>query len=158
MPISLLWAPCGLNKLLEACFELPFNLTGKMTMAFLTGQSWCMLKSRDTVGGPERGFQICFAGRHNPKLSFICGTGHPRRNPDSTSGGGGQFPPLSYLSRHLSAFQSYLLPSMISPSSSNFLENTSLGSPLQWHHCCMSLELYHKNATSRAHGSLISEL
>ena len=94
VPISLLWVPCGLNKLLEACFELPFNVTGKMTMTFLTGQSWCMLKSRDTVGGPERGFQSCFVGRHNPKLSSICGTGHPRRNPDSTSGGGGQFPPF----------------------------------------------------------------
>ena len=32
VPISLLWAPCGLNKLLEVHFELPFNLTGKMTM------------------------------------------------------------------------------------------------------------------------------
>ena len=56
--------------------------------AFLTGQSWCMLKSWDTVGVPEQGFQSCFADGHNRKLSSICGASHPRRNPDSTSGGG----------------------------------------------------------------------
>ena len=37
-------------------------------MAFLTGQSWCVLASWYTVGGPEQGFWRCFAHRLNQSL------------------------------------------------------------------------------------------
>ena len=53
--------PNGLNELTELGFELPFILIGKSTMAFLTGQSWRLLKSWYTGGGLEQGFQRCFA-------------------------------------------------------------------------------------------------
>ena len=33
-PISLFWAPNGLNELPEVHFQFPFNLIGKSTMAF----------------------------------------------------------------------------------------------------------------------------
>ena len=56
-PISLFWAPNGLNELPE----FPFNLIGKSTMAFLTGQSWGVLKSWYTGGSLEQGFRCCFA-------------------------------------------------------------------------------------------------
>ena len=45
------------------CFEFPFNLTGKLTMLLLTGQSWHVLKTWYTGGGPERGFWCCLAHR-----------------------------------------------------------------------------------------------
>ena len=38
--ISLFWAPNGLNKLSQICFKFPSNLIGKLTMEFLTDQSW----------------------------------------------------------------------------------------------------------------------
>jgi len=44
-------------------FEFPFNLIGKSTMTFLTGQSWRVLKSWYTVGYPEQGFRRCFEDR-----------------------------------------------------------------------------------------------
>ena len=34
------WAPNGLNEFPEVRYEFPFNLIGKSTMTFLTGQSW----------------------------------------------------------------------------------------------------------------------
>ena len=40
----------GCNKLLEMCFEFPFNLIHKSTMPFLTRKSWCVLKSWFTSG------------------------------------------------------------------------------------------------------------
>ena len=43
--VSFFWAPNSLNKLPEILFVFPFNLTGKSTMAFLTDQSCCILKS-----------------------------------------------------------------------------------------------------------------
>ena len=67
-PISLFWAPDGLNKLPEVCFEFPFNMIGKSTMAFLTGQSWRVLKSWYTGGDPEQGFPGCFANGPNQSL------------------------------------------------------------------------------------------
>ena len=45
-------------------FEFPFILIGKLTMVFLTDQSWRALKSWYTVGGPEQGFRRCFADGH----------------------------------------------------------------------------------------------
>ena len=36
--------------------------------SFLTGQSWCVLKSGDTAGSPEQGFQRCFADGVNQSL------------------------------------------------------------------------------------------
>ena len=57
---SLFWATNGLNKLPKVRFEFPFNLIGKSTMAFLTGQSWHILKSWYTGWDPEQRFWHCF--------------------------------------------------------------------------------------------------
>ena len=67
-PKSLFWAPKGLNELLEVRFEFPFILISKSTMSLLTGQSWRMIKSWYTVGGPEQGFLCCFTDRLNYSL------------------------------------------------------------------------------------------
>ena len=45
--------PNGLNELPEMRSEFPFKLIGKWTMAFLTGQSWCLLKSWYTGRRPD---------------------------------------------------------------------------------------------------------
>ena len=42
-------------------FKFPFNLIGKSTMAFLTGQSCHVLKSWYTGWDLEQGFRRCFA-------------------------------------------------------------------------------------------------
>ena len=44
-PLSLFWALNGLNELPEMHIEFTFNLIGKLTIAFLMGQSWRVLKS-----------------------------------------------------------------------------------------------------------------
>ena len=44
-PLSLFCTGHGLNELPEMHCEFPFNLIGKSTMDFLTGQSWRALKS-----------------------------------------------------------------------------------------------------------------
>ena len=54
--------PDGLNELPEMRFEFPFNLIGKLTMAFLTCQSRRVLKFWYTGGYPEQGFPL-FRGR-----------------------------------------------------------------------------------------------
>ena len=43
-PRSLFWAASGLNELPEVRVVSPFILIGKPTLAFLTGQSWRVLK------------------------------------------------------------------------------------------------------------------
>ena len=68
-PKSLFCAPNGLNDLPEVCFEFPFILIGKWTMAFLTDQSWHVLKSRYTVGDLEQGFRRRFADGLNQNLA-----------------------------------------------------------------------------------------
>ena len=55
----LVQGPHGLNKLLEEDFEFPFNLICKLTMAFLTCQSWPILESWHTGLG-EQEFWYCF--------------------------------------------------------------------------------------------------
>ena len=60
-PRSLFWPPDELNELPEVRFEFPFILIGKSTMAFLTGQSWCILKSWYIGGSPDQGLWRCFA-------------------------------------------------------------------------------------------------
>ena len=65
------WTPNGLNELPEVRFEFPFNLIGdhdKQNKAFLTGQSWRVLKSGYTAGSPEQGFRRCFADGVNQSL------------------------------------------------------------------------------------------
>ena len=57
---SFFWVTNGLNKLPKVRFEFPFNLIGKSTMAFLTGQSWRILKSWYTGWDPEQRFWHCF--------------------------------------------------------------------------------------------------
>ena len=54
----------GLNKLLEEHFEFPFNLICKLTMAFLTSQSWPILESWHTGWGGQ-GFWYCFDDKLN---------------------------------------------------------------------------------------------
>ena len=49
-------------------FEFPFNLIGKSTMAFSTGQSLRVLKSWYTAGGPEGGFRRSLADGLNQRV------------------------------------------------------------------------------------------
>ena len=49
-------------------FEFPFNLIGKSTMAFSTGQSLRILKSWYTAGGPEGGFRRSLADGLNQRV------------------------------------------------------------------------------------------
>ena len=71
-PRSLFWPPDELNELPEVRFEFPFILIGKSTMAFLTGQSWCILKSWYIGGSPDQGLWRCFAdGLIQSLLSFL---------------------------------------------------------------------------------------
>ena len=49
-PISLFWAPTGLNELREERFEFLFILIGQSTMTFLTGQSGVYLNTGTQVG------------------------------------------------------------------------------------------------------------
>ena len=56
-------------------FEFLFNLIGKSTMAFLTCQSWYILKSWYTGGDPEQGFQHYFADGLMESNS-VCGAGY----------------------------------------------------------------------------------
>ena len=58
---SVFCTPNRLNESQEKRFEFPFILIGKSTMTFLTGQSWHVLKSLYTAGGPEQRFRRCFA-------------------------------------------------------------------------------------------------
>ena len=69
MPISLFWATYGPNKSPEEHFKFPFIMIVKLTLAFLTGQSRCVLKSWYTGGDPEEGFWHCFADGLNQ--SFV---------------------------------------------------------------------------------------
>ena len=55
-PRSSFWVPNGLNEFPEVCFEFPFILTGKSTMAFLTGQS-----NFGTQVVLKQGLRRCFA-------------------------------------------------------------------------------------------------
>ena len=56
-------------------FEFPFNLIGKSTMGYLTGQSRRVLKSRHTDGDPEQGFRRCYSDGLNQRFSSACGSG-----------------------------------------------------------------------------------
>ena len=50
------WAPNGLTELPKMHFKFPFNLTGNLTVALSTGQSWHVLKSRYTRGTQNKDF------------------------------------------------------------------------------------------------------
>ena len=54
-------------------FKFPSILIGKFTKAFLTSQSWCILKSWYPDGGSEQGFRCGFANRLNQsfRVSFV---------------------------------------------------------------------------------------
>ena len=56
-----------LSELPEKHFKFPFIFIGKWTMAFLTGQSWNILKSWSWYpgGSPEQGFRCCFTDKLN---------------------------------------------------------------------------------------------
>ena len=63
------WASNGHNKFIpEMHSEFLFLLIGKSTMAFLTGQSWRLLKSWYVCGDPEEGFWHCFADGPNKSV------------------------------------------------------------------------------------------
>ena len=66
--ISMFWDPNVVNKLLQERFEFPFILKVKSTMAFLTGQSWWVLKYWFTSESLEQGFRRCFADGLNQSL------------------------------------------------------------------------------------------
>ena len=53
-PRSLFWVLNGLNKVPEVRFEFPFIVIGISTMAFLTGQSWRILKFWYTGGAQNK--------------------------------------------------------------------------------------------------------
>ena len=52
----------------EVHFEFCFILIGKLTMAFLTGQSWRVFQSWYTSIGPEQGYRHCFTDGLNQSL------------------------------------------------------------------------------------------
>ena len=64
----MVWAPNGLNKLPKMHFKFCFIFIGKLKMTFLTGQSWRLLKSWYSAGGPEQGFRCCFTEGLNKSL------------------------------------------------------------------------------------------
>ena len=53
----------GFKELPEMRFEVLFNLIGKSTMAFLTGQSWRVLKSWYKGNGGGGGVRVRVRGR-----------------------------------------------------------------------------------------------
>ena len=61
-------APNWLNELPEVRCVFPLILIGELTMAFLTGQSWHVLKSWYTGAGQEQRFRHCFADGLNQSL------------------------------------------------------------------------------------------
>ena len=70
----MVWVPNGLNKLPKVHFKFCFIFIGKLKMAFLTGQSWRLLKSWYSAGGPEQGFRCCFTeGLKVTRPSFFGG-------------------------------------------------------------------------------------
>ena len=55
-------------------FQIPLNIIGNV---FLIGQSWRVLKSWYTGGGPERGFRRCFVdGLKFRRGTCVCGAGY----------------------------------------------------------------------------------
>ena len=61
-----------LNELPEVRFVFPFILIGELTMAFLTGPSWHILKSWYRGAGPEQEFRCCFAdGLNQSSVSSV---------------------------------------------------------------------------------------
>ena len=52
-PWFMFWTPNGLKEFPEVRFVFPFILIGKSTMAFLTGQSWRVLRFWYTCGGAQ---------------------------------------------------------------------------------------------------------
>ena len=64
----MVWVPNGLNKLPKVHFKFCFIFVGKLTMAFLTGQSQRLLKSWYSAWGPEQGFWCCFTEGLNKSL------------------------------------------------------------------------------------------
>ena len=54
-PTYLFWAPNGLNELLEMRFEFPFNLIGKLTIAFFKQANYgAYLNSGTQVGAQNK--------------------------------------------------------------------------------------------------------
>lgn len=74
-PISLFWAPNGVNELPEMRFAFPLVLTGQWSMAFLTGQSWRV----HNYVGPEHGFRCFIADGLNQTFSSVFGAGQTCR-------------------------------------------------------------------------------
>lgn len=60
--------PYKLDKLSEVRFEFALKLIGQWKKSFLTNQSWCILKSWYTAGGPDQRFWHWHADR---KLAYF---------------------------------------------------------------------------------------
>ena len=72
------WNPWASNRL-QTDNILNFNSPQhdwQLMMAFLTGQSWHILKSWYTGGDLEQGFQCFFTDRLNQRFGFVCGAGY----------------------------------------------------------------------------------
>ena len=65
--------PQQIQQITGSAFQISFHPDGKSTKAFLTSQSWCILKSWYPDGGSEQGFQCSFANRLNQsfRVSFV---------------------------------------------------------------------------------------
>lgn len=65
--------PQRIQQITGSTFQISFHPDGKSTKAFLTSQSWCILKSWYPDGGSEQGFRCGFANRLNQsfRVSFV---------------------------------------------------------------------------------------
>ena len=62
VPISLFQASNRLNEITGNAFRISLHPDWQIDRSFfLTSQSWCVIKSWYTGGGPEQGFWRCFA-------------------------------------------------------------------------------------------------
>ena len=64
------WMTLKYSEMPRNAFHI-FNLIGTAMMGFLTGESWCILKSWCKGGKPEQGFQCCFADGLKQMFTFL---------------------------------------------------------------------------------------
>ena len=71
VPRFLFWAPYRLNNYWKYISKFPFHLIGKPTMAFSTGQLWCILKSQRTGGSPVKALALFCRGLNQSLVSSV---------------------------------------------------------------------------------------
>ena len=76
-PICLFWVPNGHNELPEGHLNfLSSSLADNLTVAILTGQSWCILKYISAqVGAKNKDFSAVLQMDSEPGFSFVCSGG-----------------------------------------------------------------------------------